>query len=51
MFKTNDGLPAITQLAHVTIKSRDHTHLPVRFGTNHRALILRSIRFFQQRFR
>ena len=27
MFKTNDGLPAITQLAHVTIKSRDHTHL------------------------
>ena len=26
MFKKNDGLPAITQLAHVTIKSRDHTH-------------------------
>jgi hypothetical protein len=27
MFKTNDGLPAITQLAHVTIKSRDHTQI------------------------
>ena len=27
MFKTNDGLTAITQLEHVSIKSHDHTHV------------------------